>query len=143
VKKGIFHYIITTIGTGLIVLGVFFLVKLAEPKGMMQVLPYISIGLGCGVCGHGIGGAIALKKMRKNPNLQKQMEIEQRDERNTAIAQRAKAKAFDWMLLVYAALLLAFSLLRVDMTAVLLFVLAYLLVIMVGIYYRFKYDNEM
>ena len=71
------------------------------------------------------------------------MEIEQRDERNIAIADRAKGKAFDMMTFVFGALMLAFALMSVDLPAVLLLVFAYLFVHGYAIYYRCRYEKEM
>ncbi|HYF75143.1 MAG TPA: hypothetical protein VD757_01040, partial [Candidatus Nitrosocosmicus sp.] len=75
--------------------------------------------------------------------IEKQLEIDRHDERNIAIGNRAKAKAYDMMIYVFGALLLAFALMDVDMTALLLLVFAYLFVVGYGIYYRIKYDKEM
>lgn len=63
--------------------------------------------------------------MKGSPDLQKQLEIEQKDERNIAISNSAKGKAFDIMLFVYGALMLSFALMQVDLAAILLFVFCY------------------
>ena len=81
--------------------------------------------------------------MKGSPDLQKQLEIEQKDERNIAISNSAKGKAFDIMLFVYGALMLPFALMQVDLAAILLFVFCYLLVLGCSIYYRVKYEKEM
>ncbi len=70
------------------------------------------------------------------------MEIELKDERNIAIGQKAKAKAYDLMLFVYGALLLAFVLMRVELYILLALVAAYLLLAFM-IYYINKYQKEM
>ena len=71
------------------------------------------------------------------------MEIDKNDERNIAIANQAKAKAYDIMLYVFGALMVAFALMSVDMVAVLLLVAAYLFVVGFFIYYLNKYHKEM
>ena len=75
--------------------------------------------------------------------LKKQLEIEQNDERNIAVAKRAKGKAFDCMTYVYSALMLSFALMGVDLVPLLLLVFAYLLVHGVALYYRVKFEKEM
>ncbi|MFK7697603.1 hypothetical protein ACI5FR_32875, partial [Paenibacillus sp. HJGM_3] len=59
------------------------------------------------------------------------------------IANRGKAKAYDMMVFVFGALILALALMGVDLTVVLLLVFAYLFTIGYGTYYRFKYYKEM
>ena len=69
--------------------------------------------------------------------------IEKNDERNIAIANRAKGKAYGMMTFVYGALMVSFALMGIDMIAVLLLVFAYLFVHGFALYYRFKFDKEM
>lgn len=109
----------------------------------MQALPYVCIGVGCGLFGQGMGGILSQKAIQNHPEIQKQMDIEKNDERNIAIANRAKGKAFDIMTFVFGALMLAFALMGVDMVATLLLVFAYLFVHGYAIYYRCKYNEEM
>ncbi|MEA4889917.1 MAG: hypothetical protein VB070_10685 [Clostridiaceae bacterium] len=45
--------------------------------------------------------------MKNNPEIQKQIEIEKNDERNVAMMNRAKAKAYDIMTFVFGALMLS------------------------------------
>jgi hypothetical protein len=123
--------------TGLVSLKV-----IAEPQGVFQVLPYLCIGIGCGVFGHGAGEIAANRAYAKNPQLRKQMEIEKQDERNIAIANQAKAKAYDSMLYVLGAVMIAFALMNVQTTTILLLVGAYLLVVGVFIFYLNKYQKE-
>ena len=65
------------------------------------------------------------------------------DERNQAIADRAKGKAFDRMTFVYAALMLTFALMEVELAAVLLLVAAYLFVEFSAVDYRCKLEKQM
>ena len=102
-----------------------------------------TVCVGCGAFGHGMGGMLSRKALKGSPDLQKQLEIEQKDERNIAISNSAKGKAFDIMLFVYGALMLSFALMQVDLAAILLFVFCYLLVLGCSIYYRVKYEKEM
>ena len=81
--------------------------------------------------------------MKNNPDIEKQLEINRNDERNIAIGNRAKAKAYDMMIFVFGSLLIAFALMGIDVIAVLLTTFAYLFVVGYGIYYSCKYDKEM
>lgn len=135
--------VVTLAGAALAVLGLVLLKTYPDPTGVMRTLPYVCIGLGCGAFGHGMGNLLARRAMKSSPELQRRTEIERRDERNVALGNRAKAKAFDLMLFVFGALMVAFALMGVDVAAVLLLVAAYLFVVASGVYYRMKYDREM
>ena len=70
------------------------------------------------------------------------MEIEKKDERNIAIANQAKAKAYDAMVPVFGVLMIVFALMNVAMTPILLLVATYLLVVGVNVFYLNKYQKE-
>ena len=142
-KKRKTDFCIVMAGLSLLGAGLVCLKIISDPQGVMRTLPYILIGLGCGVFGHGMGNIISRKALRNNPDVQKQIEIDKNDERNIAIGNCAKAKAYDMMIFVFGALMLSFALMGVDTVAVLLLVFAYLFVIGCGIYYRGKFDKEM
>ena len=108
-----------------------------------SVLGYVCIGLGCGLFGHGTGELVARWSMRNDPALQKEQEILRRDERNVAIADHAKGRAFDLMTFVFGALMVSFALMEVDLAALLLLVFAYLFVEGYAVYCRCKYEKEM
>ena len=133
------------IGAGLLLLaaGLLALKWLPARQGALVALPYICIGLGCGAFGGGLSGLINRKVLRDNPRLQKQIVIEQNDERNIALSNRAKAKAFDAMLYLFGALMIAFSLMGVPLFATLALVAAYLLTVGLLIFYLNKYHKEM
>ena len=142
-KKKSFNYLIAVVGLLLLATGLTLLKVIVNPQGILLVVPYICIGLGCGAFGHGVGDIVNNRVVKNNPQLQKQMEIDKNDERNIAIANQAKAKAYDIMLYVFGALMVAFALMSVDMVAVLLLVAAYLFVVGFFIYYLNKYHTEM
>ena len=112
-------------------------------EGVMAVLPFVCLGIGCGAFGHGMGDLLSRKALASDPELARSLAIEQQDERNIALANRAKGKAFDIMIYVYGALLVSFGLMGMDLAPLLLLVFAYLLVMGCSIYYRIKYDKEM
>lgn len=110
---------------------------------LSSTLGYVCIGLGCGMFGYGTGELISQRALKGDPALQKQLEIDKNDERNLAIASRAKGRAFDMMSFVFGALMVSFALMGTDLAAVLLLVAAYLFVHGYALYWRFRYDREM
>ena len=142
-KKNAMDYIMTVIGILMLGSGLFLVKTIIDPQGFMKALPYIFVGLGCGIFGHGMGNVISRKALKNSPDIQKQLEIDKNDERNVAIGNSAKAKAYEMMIFVFGALMFSYALMGIDLIAVLLLVFAYLFVIAYGLYYRFKYDKEM
>lgn len=119
------------------------LLRCGADLGVVGTLPYLCIGVGCGLFGHGAGELLAARAVQRDPALQKRLEVERADERNRAIADRAKGKAFDQMTFVYGALMLTFALMQVELAAVLLLVAAYLFVEFSAVYYRCKLEKQM
>lgn len=142
-RKERMNYWIAGIGAAVLIGGLALLKLIVDPQGIMQILPYILIGLGCGAFGHGFGEAVSNNILKKDPQLKRQLEIEKQDERNIAIANQAKAKAYDMMLYVFGALMIAYALMRIGLAAVLLLVAAYLLVVGISVFYLNKYQSEM
>lgn len=142
-KSKITKYTTIILGLLLLAIGLYLIKTIGDPQGIMRALPYICIGIGCGLFGHGMGNVISERAINSYPELKRQLDIEKNDERNVAIANRAKGKAFDMMTFVFGALMLSFALMGIDMVAVLLLVFAYLLVHGFALYYRFKFDKEM
>lgn len=142
-KKSVSAYLLVIAGVVLLAGSLYFIRTVQDPQGVLRTLPFICIGLGSGMFGSGMGELIGRRALKNSPTIAKQMEINKNDERNIAIANRAKAKAYDMMIFVFGALMLAFALMEADLTVVLLLVFGYLFTIGYGIYYRFKYDREM
>lgn len=142
-NKRKFNIFILCVGLLLLAVGFYLVRTNGNPQGVMRPLPYVCIGVGCGLFGQGMGAWISDHTIRHNPEIQRQLEIEKNDERNLAIANRAKGKAFDMMIFVFGALLLSFALMGIDLVAVLLLAFAYLFVLGFALYYRFKFDHEM
>ena len=137
------NYIMTVLGIVLVLLGLYFIKSVDNPKEFLLALPYVCIGVGCGVFGYGMGNLISGKAIQNYPDIKRQIEIEEKDERNIAISSRAKAKAYDIMTFVFGALMVSFALMGVDMIPILLFVFTYLFIQGYAIYYRCKYEKEM
>ncbi|MEA4815056.1 MAG: hypothetical protein VB112_09145 [Oscillospiraceae bacterium] len=141
-KKGAM-FTLTVVGFVLIIVGLCYLKSSAPLTGVMTALPYVCIGIGCGAFGHGMGEMISKRAMKNAPDIQKQLEIEKKDERNIEISNRAKGKAYDAMIYILGALIVSFGLMEIPLYVVLLLVFAYLLVVGISIYYRCKFDQEM
>ncbi len=130
--------------TGLAILAAgFILLKAVPDGGAPKVLAYVCIGLGCGAFGHGMGDFLGNRALKRDPGLARQLEVERGDERNIALANAAKARAFDAALYLFGALMLAFALMQVELAAILLLVAAYLFVAGYSIYWRCRLDKEM
>lgn len=108
-----------------------------------QTIPYLCIGLGCGVFGQGFGELITRWSEKRHPEIARQREIEENDERNIALRDRAEAKAYRIMIPVFGALFLAFGLMNVELRVILLLVTAYLFICGCSVYYSIKYRKEM
>lgn len=142
-KKTVIDYVKIALGLTLLIGGLILIKQISNPTGIMKALPFVMVGLGCGIFGEGMGNAISKKAMKKSPEIAKQIEIDTNDERNIAISNKAKSKAYDIMTFVFGALMLSFALMQIDIIAILLLVFTYLFVQGCGIFYRIKYDREM
>ena len=101
------------------------------------------IGIGCGVFGHNLGNIFSIRTTRRYPDIAKNIEIVQKDERNIIITYKSKSKAYDMMVFVYGVILLAFGLMQVDMRVIIILAVSYLFIVFYGVFYRIKLDKEM
>lgn len=131
------NYIFVLLGPILIASGLIMMRALAD-----RALPYICLGIGCGIFGNGMSGVVVHRATRKNPEILEQIEVEKNDERNITVSNHAKAKSYDLMIYIFGALILSFAWIGIDLMAILLLVAAYLFVVFSGIYYRCKYEKE-
>lgn len=137
------YVFLSVVGFIIFAAGLLLLKMLPEADGILKVLPYICVGVGAGVFGGNLGTAIINNTIMKNPKMAKHVEIEEKDERNEVIRNKAKARAYDLMVFVYSAMLLAFALMQVNMYVILMLVIMYLFIIFTNVYYRTKYHKEM
>ncbi|HBN83561.1 MAG TPA: hypothetical protein DDZ89_06915 [Clostridiales bacterium] len=137
------HVVLVVFGLILLISGLLLLIFLPDAHGVMLTLPYICIGIGAGIFGGNLGTAIKNHHIKKDPTLAKQIEIEEKDERNIVINSRAKAKSYDLMLMVFSALILTFAFMQVDLYVVLTLVAAYLFIVFSMVFYIYKYNKEM
>jgi len=142
-KKQGLQTVLGVLGLALLAAGLYLAKTTDAATSIMRALPFVMIGIGCGLFGQGMSGIVERRILKKHPELIKQKEIEVKDERNIEISNRAKAKAYDMMVFVFGALMVGFALMGVEMVVVLLLVFAYLFVVGSGIYYRVKLDKEL
>lgn len=142
-KKSVLQTALGVLGLVLLALGLYLVKTVNATEGILLTLPYVCVGIGSGLFGQGVAGVIERNIYKKHPEVAKQKSIEQNDERNQQIGNRAKAKAYDVMVFVFGALMLSFALMNVDLAVVLLMVFAYLFVVGSGIYYRIKFEKEL
>lgn len=136
-------WVVTLIGVIMLGVGLYLVKTIANAQGVLLTLPYVLVGIGCGIFGYGMSNIVSKKAISKDEHLQRQLQIEKNDERNIAIANKSKAKAYDLMTFMFGVLMLSFALMNIDMVAILLLVAAYLSVHIYGIYYRMKCEKEM
>jgi hypothetical protein len=141
-KIGLYVFL-AAIGFIIFCVGLALIIWSQDADGILKTLPYICVGIGSGILGGNLGTVFKNKAILKNPQAARQMEIEQKDERNQAMSNKAKARVYDLMIFVYAAIILAFALMQVDIYVTLTLVAIYLFFIFANVYYFEKYNKEM
>lgn len=131
------------LGLGLIVLGFFSHTVVTSTERGIIAIPYLLIGLGCGIFGHYTGNIISYFSIKSNEELKRQIEIEKNDERNRLIAEKSKSKAYDLMIYLFAAMLIMFSLMGVDKLQIIIIVSVYLSIQVYALYWRSKFERTM
>ena len=134
---------LSVLGFALTGTGIYLIKTVPDPQGIMRALPFLLVGFGCGIFGHGLGELLAKKAAASDPEMARQVEIAQTDERNVMIGNMAKAKGYDMMTYVFGALMVAFALMGASWTVIIPMVIAYLFVHGYAIYFRVKFDKEM
>ena len=135
-KKTVYIVIILT---GMVLIALSFLFRAEDVKTLSGVL----IGIGSALLGSGIAKFWMKNYEEKNPDIAKENDIEFKDERNTLIRYRAKAKAGDiiqWFIMGIAYLLIIID---APLWVILVTVGIFLLYNVLGIFYMGKYQKEM
>lgn len=101
------------------------------------------VGFGCILFGQALGKILSARLTAKDTELVRKQQIAETDERNIALSNAARAKAFDCMTTVFGALMISFGIMGVDMTLLLIFVAAYLFIHGYAIYIRSKLEKTM
>lgn len=136
-RKSSFYVAMMIIGIFCIGASLFF--NSAEEKPIAGIL----IGIGSGFIGLSISNLITKHIERKNPQLEKQAQIDYNDERNTIIRNRAKAKAGDitqWFIMGIAYITILIS---APLWVTLVVVVVFLIYNALGLYLMNKYQKEM
>ena len=142
-KNVIEEWLLTFVGIGLVVVG-FLLHKYSlSTDKMMVIIPYIFIGVGCGIFGHFMDNLIKYFSTKNHKELERQIQIDKNDERNILIAEKSKAKAYDLMIYLFASMLIIFSLMGVDKLAIIMIVAIYLSIQIYALYWRSKFESKM
>lgn len=142
-KNVIKEWFLTFVGIGLVVVG-FLLHKYSlRTDKMIVTIPYIFIGVGCGIFGHFMDNLIKYFSTKNYIELERQIQIDKNDERNILIAEKSKAKAYDLMIYLFASMLIIFSLMGVDKLAIIMIVAIYLSIQIYALYWRSKFENKM
>lgn len=130
-------------GIALVIAGFVLLKFFPADEGVMEVLPYYFMGIGCGAFGRGAGELLRARALRGNPELAFELEVERTDERRIFIANAAKARAYDVMSYLFAALIICFGLMQVDLVVLLMLIAAFLFVEGVAIYQMVKLEKKL
>lgn len=134
---------LSVLGFALIAAGIYLIRTVPDPQGILRALPFLLVGFGCGIFGHGLGELLAKKAAESDPETARRMEIDQTDERNVMIGNMAKAKGYDMMTYVFGALMVSFAVMGASWTVIIPMVIGYLFVRGYAIYFRVKFDKEM
>ena len=112
---------------GLILVLTGFIILKTEIIGI-KLIQYILISLGCGLFGQGASDILSKKAMKNHPDILKQQEIVQKDERNLAIRDKCKSKAYDMMTLSMGILIVSYALMDTNFEILISFVVVYLFI---------------
>ena len=130
-------------GIALVIAGFVLLKFFPADEGVMEVLPYYFMGIGCGAFGWGAGELLRARALRGNPELAFELEVERTDERRIFISNAAKARAYDVMSYLFAALIICFGLMQVELVVLLMLIAAFLFVESVAIYQMVKLEKKL
>lgn len=137
------NILLSFLGVVLVALGLYIYQKTLGMDKTVVVIPYIFIAIGCGIFGHFTGNLIQYYSTKNNEELKRQIEIEKNDERNVLIAEKSKAKAYDLMIYLFAAMLIIFSLMGADKLQILVLVAIYLSLQIYALYWKSKFESRM
>lgn len=137
------NILLSFLGVVLVAVGLFIYQKTLGMDKTVVVIPYIFIAIGCGILGHFTGNLIQYYSTKNNEELKRQIEIEKNDERNVLIAEKSKAKAYDLMIYLFAAMLIIFSLMGADKLQLVVLVAIYLSLQIYALYWKSKFESRM
>lgn len=132
------YYVICLI-VGLCLVAISFILKDSD----FSKIAGIFIGLGAGLIGMSIANLYMKRIEKKNPDATKQNEIDFKDERNTMIRYKAKAKAGDIIQWFIMGITYVMILIDAPLWLILCTTAVFLLYAILAIYYMSKYQKEM
>ena len=136
-------YVVLVTSILTVILGFVFYVVFDEIEGFLIAGPYVMIGVGCGVAG-GIGGDLLSKRAsKKNIDLMESIRIEQNDERNIQIKNKAKAKVLDMIMYLLGPIYIGLAFLSINLTPILVLIVLNIAGIFYMTYLISKYNKEM
>lgn len=136
-KTVVVFSVLLLVGLGLVVVGGYY------NSDAYKTISGVCIGLGAGLCGMSIAKLISALILYRHPEQLRRQQIEETDERNSAIRDKAKGRGFDAMSVIYGTAMLICVLLNAGLAVVLVMVAAYLVIQGVTLYYLSKYSREM
>lgn len=142
-KHTINDWFFTLLGIGLVVVGFLLHKNSLSTDKMIVTIPYILIGVGCGIFGHFMGNLIKYFSIKNHEELERQIQIDKNDERNILIAEKSKAKAYDLMVYLFVSILIIFSLMGVDKLAIIMIVAVYISIQTYALYWRSIFESKM
>ena len=143
-NKSIGKYLVySLIGAIILALGAVLGKFTRNAEGIMQTLPYILIAIGAAIFGNNLSTAFNIHAIKKDPQLGKHNDITEKDERNVVIRNKAKSKAYDFMVMAFGILIIGFALMQINMAIILAIIIVYILVILSNFYFTIKYHKEM
>lgn len=137
-KKKVFYVVLLVLGI-LMLFASLYLRGQDVPKPVSGFL----IGLGGWLSATSIPRLYTLHAASASPEYSRRKRIEENDERNLAVQNRAKAKGFDAMGIIFGIIMMLYVLINPDLIIILLLVAGYLAVYIVQSYYFSKYSKEM
>ncbi len=137
-EKKLLRFIALVFGVCLALAGLF-LIKGEELKAVSGVC----IGIGAGLFGQNTANLFMLRYEEKNPDAAKIKKIEEKDERNITIKNRAKAKAADIVQYLIILLIFIAILIRAPLWVTFVIIGVYLSYHILSLYYIAKFNKEM
>lgn len=110
--------------------------------GVLERLPFVLTGFGAGIIGVGVAGMIQKKRTEKDPQKAKQYEINEKDERNIRIREKACCAA--WYITLFVLAAVSMTLFIMDYTVPFAMVLAAFFIHILGMFvFIYVYNKNM
>lgn len=129
-------------GIALAGFGLYFLKSGNQVPVFIKVIQSLMTGAGCILFGYGSSKLLEINALKNSPELEKDLEIQNKDERNTMLRDKSKAKAFDLMLHTFNALILAFLVMKVELSVFFTFISAYIFIVLSWLFFFNRYSKE-